>query len=197
MNIIISRNLGPEVVTQYNISHRYFNLMIMIAGLALGNIWSAFTDAYAQKNFEWMRRIASILQKALLAGIPVIVIMYFLATPFINLWIDKKVIVPAEINICEAIIFCKFLRKYIHVHDKRNRQDPHSACHISYICRYRISMYVMAMPSLWSSRSTAHTYLGIFLSRLYLDMYRSIKFLIIPPRVIGINDITYKFLFLW
>ncbi|WP_289699678.1 lipopolysaccharide biosynthesis protein [Duncaniella muris] len=109
INIIISRNLGPEVVTQYNISHRYFSILTMVSSLVIGNVWSAFTDAYAQKNFEWMRRIASILQKALLAGIPVTVIMYFLATPFINLWIDKKVTVPAEINICEAIyIFANF-----------------------------------------------------------------------------------------
>ncbi len=135
----------------------------MIAGLALGNIWSAFTDAYAQKNFEWMRRIASILQKALLAGIPVIVIMYFLATPFINLWIDKKVIVPAEINICEAIyIFANFCGNIY-------------MCMINGIGKIHIQLViyltfaVIAYPCMsWLCRlygvpwSTAHTYLGIF-----------------------------------
>lgn len=103
MNIIISRNLGPEVVTQYNISHRYFSIITMVSGLVLGNIWSAATDAYVNKDFIWMRRTTNYLQKALIVGIPVTIIMYFCATPFINLWIDKKVIVPANINISEAI----------------------------------------------------------------------------------------------
>lgn len=103
MNVIISRTLGPEVVTQYNLSHKFFSIITMLAGLILGNVWSAFTDAYAIGNLDWMKKAMSILQKSILIVIPITIIMYFIATPFINFWVDKKVLVPASINVSEAI----------------------------------------------------------------------------------------------
>ena len=50
VNIILSRTQGPEVVTQYNIAYRYFNVVNMIFIIILNIFWSAFTDAYIKKR---------------------------------------------------------------------------------------------------------------------------------------------------
>lgn len=57
MNVIISRNIGPDAVTEYNIAYKYLNSVYMIAVLILNPFWSAFTDAYTRGNLEWMRRM--------------------------------------------------------------------------------------------------------------------------------------------
>lgn len=45
VNIILSRLQGPEAVTQYNITYKYFNVLNMIVNIVLNPFWSAFTDA--------------------------------------------------------------------------------------------------------------------------------------------------------
>ena len=50
-NIIITRIEGPDVVTQYNIAYKYFNVLNMFALIILSPFWSAFTDAYVKKDF--------------------------------------------------------------------------------------------------------------------------------------------------
>ena len=45
-NIILSRILGPDSVTLYNVAYKYVSIVNMIAIIILTPIWSAFTDAY-------------------------------------------------------------------------------------------------------------------------------------------------------
>lgn len=54
-NIILSRVQGPEAVTQYNIAYKYFNVLNMAANIILTPFWSAFTDAYIKRDYNWMR----------------------------------------------------------------------------------------------------------------------------------------------
>ena len=48
INIIISRNLGPIAVTQYNVAYKYYNVLNMASVIILTPFWSAFTDAYVK-----------------------------------------------------------------------------------------------------------------------------------------------------
>ena len=54
INIILSRVHGPETVTQYNIAYKYFSVLNMFFTIVLTPFWSAFTDAYVKKDYEWM-----------------------------------------------------------------------------------------------------------------------------------------------
>ena len=47
-NIIISRELGPESVTVYNVTYKIFGIAEMLVMIILTPIWSAYTDAYAR-----------------------------------------------------------------------------------------------------------------------------------------------------
>lgn len=102
INIIISRIVGPEAVTQYNISYKYFNVFSMFAFIILTPCWSAFTDAYVQKDFEWMRGILKKLEKLWLLSIPILIIM-LLCTKFLyDWWIGESVRIPFTLSFCMA-----------------------------------------------------------------------------------------------
>lgn len=99
INVIISRNMGPEVVTQYNISYKYFNIAYMVSNLVLNPFWSAFTDAYTKKNFEWMKKMLHKLEISWMMSLPILFVMYLCSSFFYRFWIKDVVDIPNEINI--------------------------------------------------------------------------------------------------
>lgn len=57
-NFLICRWLkNPELVTPYNIAYRYFNIISMLFSIMTLPTWSATTEAYAMKDFDWIRRL--------------------------------------------------------------------------------------------------------------------------------------------
>lgn len=103
MNIIISREIGPDVVTQYNVSYKYFNILYMVALIVITPFWSAFTDAYTRGNFDWMASMLRNMERLWLASIPCVIIMILFAERFFALWLDDVVIVPVSFNIALAL----------------------------------------------------------------------------------------------
>ncbi len=116
MNVIISRELGPETVTQYNISYKYFNILYMVALLILNPFWSAFTDAYTRKDFAWMKDMVRKLERLWLVSIPCTIILLLCAPAFYKLWINDSVMVPAIINISVAIYISILILSNIYMH---------------------------------------------------------------------------------
>ena len=103
INIVISRELGPEAVTEYNIAYKYFNTAYMIVVLVLNPFWAAFTDAYTTGNFDWMRGKARQLERMWLVLVPILAIMLAVAQPVYHLWIGDSVSVSAAVNISVAV----------------------------------------------------------------------------------------------
>lgn len=103
INIIISRIEGPEVVTQYNIAFRYFSVLSMVAIIVLTPFWSAFTDAYAKKDFEWMKKVQKKLELMWLMCIPVVLIMLLLSNYIYSLWIGDRVLIPFSMSLSVAV----------------------------------------------------------------------------------------------
>jgi O-antigen/teichoic acid export membrane protein len=54
-NIIIARNFGTSEVTSYNIVYKYFGMVTMLFTIFLTPFWSASTEAYAQRDFLWIK----------------------------------------------------------------------------------------------------------------------------------------------
>lgn len=103
MNVIISRILGPDSVTEYNIAYKYFYIIYMIALIIINPFWSAFTDAYNRRDFSWMRRMIKKLENLGFLAVLAIAIMYFAANYFYRLWIKDMVTVSTSTNISVAI----------------------------------------------------------------------------------------------
>lgn len=103
VNIIISRNCGHEMVAQYQLSYKYFNMAYMIFVIILTPYWSAFTDAFAKNDFIWMKNVYKKLNILVLIAIPLLILMMILSPVFFKLWINNTIDIPFEMHICMSL----------------------------------------------------------------------------------------------
>lgn len=99
VNVILSRVLGPESVTVYNISYKYFSVIMMVFNIVISPYWSAYTDAYIKNEYDWMKSILNKLNKIWLLLVAVGFIM-LLVSPFVyRFWIKDAVRIPILVSI--------------------------------------------------------------------------------------------------
>lgn len=103
MNIIISREIGPYGVTQYNAANRYFNVIYMIVIIIVTPFWSAFTDAYTKKDYLWMKNVISKLEKMWIISVFFGLIMLLFSSLFYHIWLGDSVKVPFLLSL--AVFF--------------------------------------------------------------------------------------------
>lgn len=102
-NIFISNFSSPIEVANYNVALRYLNVAMMVFNILLTPIWPAFTDAYAKKDFVWMKSIYMKLRKILLLTIGVIVFMVIISPVIYKLWIGNKMNIPFAMTVAVSI----------------------------------------------------------------------------------------------
>ena len=102
-NILISHIAGPESVTQYNISYKLLNIVVLVYSIILNPLWPAFTDAYTKKDYAWMKNIYSKMQK-LFGVLSVMVALIVILSPFIiKLWVGDIVTIPFLLTLSIAV----------------------------------------------------------------------------------------------
>ena len=102
-NVVISRELGPVSVTQYNIANKYFNVLYMVIIIVITPLWSSFTDAYAQKDYEWMKKTISRMELMWGGAVLGSVLMLALSSLFYKIWIGDSVCVPFSLSAAMAV----------------------------------------------------------------------------------------------
>ena len=91
-SIIIARVVSPEAVVEYNLAFKYVSLLTMIFTIVITPVWSATTDAYVRKDFEWINKTLSFSRKVCIASIFIGVLMV-LASKFVyGIWLGKGTI---------------------------------------------------------------------------------------------------------
>lgn len=109
-NIILSNIKGPESVTIYNISYKYFNVFNMIMATVLTPFWSAFTEAYTKADYDWMKGIYKQLKK-IWWGVAFLILLFLLISPWVlRLWIGDSVQIPMQI-LCAMSLYILFLSR--------------------------------------------------------------------------------------
>lgn len=103
INLVISRELGPESVTEYNVANKYFNIAYSLMLIILTPFWSAFTDAFHKKDFVWMRKVKRMLESFWLCEIAVVILMVIIAPRFYDLWVGDSVSVDSRLTIGMAL----------------------------------------------------------------------------------------------
>jgi O-antigen/teichoic acid export membrane protein len=102
-NIVIAQLFGPAKVTNYYVAFKYFSVVTMAFGIILTPFWSAFTEANAIGDIQWIKSIMKKLQWLWFAMIGVVVIM-LLASGFIfNLWVGDKVNISFSLSAVIAL----------------------------------------------------------------------------------------------
>ena len=105
INLIISRNVGPIAVTQYNVAYKYFSILLMLAGLIMAPFWSAYTDAYSRKDYCWMRSTITKIDRYAILMVVLAVLFIFCSDLFFRLWVGSEVEIPINISVAIAV-FC-------------------------------------------------------------------------------------------
>lgn len=98
INIILSRVEGPIVVTQYNISFKYFNVIYLIIGIILTPFWSAFTEAYVKMDYQWMRKAYKALIKIWYVAVAIYICLLFASPIFYKYWLQGAVSIPFSLS---------------------------------------------------------------------------------------------------
>ena len=108
MNIIISRELGPDAVTEYNVAFKYFNILTTFVLIIVTPFWSAFTDAFHKKDYQWMTGSVKRLERVWLLSTLAALVMIALAKAFYDIWIGDEVYVHLSTTISIAIYVSLF-----------------------------------------------------------------------------------------
>lgn len=91
INIVISREIGPDAVTEYNVAYKYFAVIYSFMSIIIAPFWSAFTDAYYKKDEIWMRKTTNKLEHVWLIVVILGIIMLICSTWVYKLWIGDSV----------------------------------------------------------------------------------------------------------
>lgn len=107
MNVIISRELGPSTVTEYNVAWRYFNTVFMVSAIILAPFWTATTAAYTRGDMGWIMTKVRRLEKMLLTClIPGLTFMLIVSQVVYHLWVGDKVEVSWTTSVSLAVYMC-------------------------------------------------------------------------------------------
>ena len=104
-NFIITQLFGASAVVPYSIAYKYFSIVNMGLSIVLTPFWSSITNAYTQRDFEWIKRTMRNLTIISIGAILVVIAMVFLSGWFYRIWVGGNVVVPFELTLCMAIFF--------------------------------------------------------------------------------------------
>jgi len=93
-NMIITQILGSAEVTTYNIAFKYFSIPIMIFTIVLTPFWSAYTEAFAIDDMEWIKTSIKRLIMIWLLVIVGVIVLFAISKYFYLMWVGDKVHIP-------------------------------------------------------------------------------------------------------
>lgn len=102
-NIIISRELGPESVTLYNVTYKIFGIVEMIMMIVLTPIWSAYTDAYTRKDFLWMKKSFEKLERIAILCVPLLCLLWIFSPYIYEFWLGESVATSMSVSAAVAL----------------------------------------------------------------------------------------------
>ena len=98
-NIVITNIMGPVYVTEYNIAYKLFSVIIMLFTVIMTPYWSAFTEAYASGNFEWMKQSLAKIRKLWFAICLTLVPLILVTSKWIyKIWIGPGTLIPQSLS---------------------------------------------------------------------------------------------------
>lgn len=116
INIILSRIIGPEAVTEYNIAYKYFSVLYMFCLIVFNPFWSAFTDAYTKKDFPWMNNVYKKLSNYWYITLILFVIMLGLSSTIYKYWIGPGVHITFSLSLVMGIYILALSRANLYMY---------------------------------------------------------------------------------
>ncbi|MDR3011438.1 MAG: hypothetical protein LBV59_26190 [Sphingobacterium sp.] len=93
-NLIITQLFGPDAVTTYNISYRYFSIITMLSGIVMAPLWTAFGEAYRIEDHTWIKSTIKKMQMLVL-GLGILACIMAVSSRFAyKLWLGMEIDSP-------------------------------------------------------------------------------------------------------
>ena len=102
-NLLISNLFSPEMVTPYQITYRYFSILLVIFTVVCMPFWNATTDAYQRNDMEWIRNATRKLRLMTIGFLVCLGLMILLADTIYAVWIDRQTIIDIKMSIVMAV----------------------------------------------------------------------------------------------
>ena len=103
-NIIITKILGPEAVTKFNVAYKLYSVVILGFSIIVTPYWSAFTDAWAKGDYSWINGSMKRLREVWLFTSFIVVPVFFMAAKFLfKIWLQDSVIVNMSLSLLMAV----------------------------------------------------------------------------------------------
>ena len=99
INVVLSREIGPIAVTQYNVTHKYYGILNTALLIIITPFWSAFTDAYTKGEYTWMKSTLKKLEHIWCVSIVIGIVMVIVSPVFFKIWIKDSVNIPISLSI--------------------------------------------------------------------------------------------------
>lgn len=101
-NVIITRILGPEAVTKFNVAYKLYSVIITTFLIIATPYWSAFTDAYAKKDYQWITRSMQLLRRIWTLTSFVIIPSFFILANYLFKILFPNVYINLSLSISMA-----------------------------------------------------------------------------------------------
>jgi len=86
-NLVVSHYLGAAEVTPYSVTWRLVGLAALLQSLIFPALWPAYAEAYARRDYAWIRRTFSFTMKGTVAlNLACAVVLVLFGRTLIRLW---------------------------------------------------------------------------------------------------------------
>ncbi len=101
-NLLISNLFTPALVTPYQITYRYFSIMLVAFTVICMPFWNATTDAYERGDIQWIRNATRKLRLMIICMIVCMVMMVVVSPWVYSVWIGNDVTIDIRMSIVMA-----------------------------------------------------------------------------------------------
>ena len=98
-SLLMSKCYSPKYVTPYQITYRYFSIILHAFTVICSPYWSATTDAYERGDFNWIIHSANKMSKIILVCFGIIITFVIISQPVYHLWIKDQTTIPWDFTI--------------------------------------------------------------------------------------------------
>ncbi len=103
-NMVIAHYLGPAQVTPYAVTFGLFMAATLLQTVAYPSLWPAYTDAFARRDYSWIRQtMRSNFMFSLFTTSLVVSVLTIFGSQIIRLWAGNLAVPPFSVIIWMAI----------------------------------------------------------------------------------------------
>jgi len=102
-NLLISKLFTPAMVTPYQITYRYFSILLVVFTVICMPFWNATTDAYERGDIQWIHNATRKLRLMTIGIFLGMIAMIMVSDLVYTIWIGQDTTIDIRMSIAVAI----------------------------------------------------------------------------------------------